>query len=450
MARKRGSRLGRTDGRGLVILLALILVWVWGGAAVAEDAPPVLTLRECVDTALEKSPAMMSADQTLVGAEWQRKKAYTGFLPTFKVDYSYVRLDEAPTSTVMGVTSDRGTRDNYSLDASITQPLFTGFALTSQYELSKLGLNVAEIAKVQTRMDVILQAKEGYFGLLQAEKALEVAQQSVKQLTAHLDVARSFYQVGMVPKNHVLQAEVRLAQAVQNEIIVEHQRRYALAALNTLLRRDMDAPVRLEDILSYKPFGKGLDEAIKTGLGSRPEVQLARRQIEVNEQKVTAAKSGYYPSVSLRYTYTKEGDKWNVDGSPYHDANAWNIAAVASWNFWEWGRTRDEVQVNRTEVSKAGHALTQVQDAVQLEVKRSYLAMEAAEKNIQVATKALEQAEENYRMNEERYREQVATFTEVMDAETLLTSARTNYVSALYQFNLAVATLERAMGLDQY
>ena len=88
----------------------------------------------------------------------------------------------------------------------------------------------------------------------------------------------------------------------------------------------------------------------------------------------------------------------------------------------------------------------QVEDGIRLEVNRSYISMKEAEKNIPVARKAVEQAEENYRMNEARYRSQVGTSTDVLDASTLLASARLNYYNALYGYHLAQAALERAMG----
>jgi outer membrane protein len=60
----------------------------------------------------------------------------------------------------------------------------------------------------------------------------------------------------------------------------------------------------------------------------------------------------------------------------------------------------------------------------------------------------VESAEENFRISKERYREQVATATEVLDAQTRLTRARTNHTRALAVFNVAVARLIRAMGIE--
>jgi len=63
--------------------------------------------------------------------------------------------------------------------------------------------------------------------------------------------------------------------------------------------------------------------------------------------------------------------------------------------------------------------------------------------------KAIEQAEENFRINEERYKEHVATSTDVIDAQTLLTRSKSDYYNALSNYNIAMATLERSMGIEQ-
>ena len=70
------------------------------------------------------------------------------------------------------------------------------------------------------------------------------------------------------------------------------------------------------------------------------------------------------------------------------------------------------------------------------------------EKQILVAATAIVQAEENFRINTERYREQVGTSTEVIDAQTLLTKARSDRHNALGDFNISRARLERATGVS--
>ena len=83
----------------MVVLIALTLP---GPAAVraAETSPEVMTLPQCIEIALEKSPAVESADQEVVRAEWQKKKAFTGYLPKIGLQYSYTQIDHPPTTTI--------------------------------------------------------------------------------------------------------------------------------------------------------------------------------------------------------------------------------------------------------------------------------------------------------------------------------------------------------------
>ncbi|MEW5724361.1 MAG: TolC family protein [Thermodesulfobacteriota bacterium] len=425
-----------------------------GGADPAEPDNHIFTLNECLVRALRRNPALRSAALDVEAARLAKEQAFTSFLPSLSLTYSYTRLDEDPYSsglTIPGLVtlppSQAGDRDNYELTGTITQPLFTGFASTSQYRLAQLGLNVAEIARDQAAMDMVLRVKQAYFGMLEAKKSLEVAEQSVKQLEAHLEMTKSFFDVGLVPKNQVLQAEVQLAQSVQQKTLAEHGLMYARSALNTLMQRPMDAPLEVEDVLVHKPLGKSLEECLAAAQVRRPEILATQRQIRMKEYGIMLAKSGHYPTVSLMYNKVKKGDTWEVEGGRYHEGDSWNFMALATWRLWEWGRTDKEVQKKEAEHRQARSTLVQVQDAVQLEVKQAYLNLQAAEKNITVGKKAVEQAEENFRMAQERYKEQVAPATDVIDAETLLTHARTNYYRALYDYNLAVAVLERAMGL---
>jgi len=108
------------------------------------------------------------------------------------------------------------------------------------------------------------------------------------------------------------------------------------------------------------------------------------------------------------------------------------------------------VREKETRLVQTKDAKVQVEDGISLEVKDAHLRLTEARDKIDVAKLAIEQAEENFRINQERFKEQVATATDVLDAQTLLTQARTNYYNALSDYNIARAKLERAMGVITY
>ncbi len=77
-------------------------------------------------------------------------------------------------------------KNNYQWQATITQPIFTGYALTSAYELAKLGIDQSKIDLELEKLDLALKVKEAYFNILKADKAVGVAKSAVESLEAHL------------------------------------------------------------------------------------------------------------------------------------------------------------------------------------------------------------------------------------------------------------------------
>ncbi|MBW2039601.1 MAG: TolC family protein [Deltaproteobacteria bacterium] len=430
------------------LLVSLFFILTLSPSFGEEDIPP-LTLHESIEIALQRSPTVKAAKAAIKEAEFRRRAAISDFLPQVSTQYSYTRLDEEPAFSIpsMGIRTTVGNRDVYDWTSTVTQPIFTGGALINSYLLAKLGVDTAKVELEMTRLDLILQVKEAYYGVLKAEKFLEVAEQAVRQLESHHKVAKAFFDVGMIPKNDLLQVEVQLAQTRQDLIKAQNGLAVARAVFNTLLRRLLDEEVKLVEVLQYRPIQVDLEAYTEEAYRKRPEIKAAELGIKSAKRGVGLAASGLFPQVSVLYNYERQGDDPSVSGSRYKpDEDSWNVMALAQWNIWDWGKTWWGVGENKAKVFQAECALQEAKDGVRLEVKEAYLNLKEAEKKIRVAEKAVSQADENFRINEERYKGQVATSTDVLDALTLLTQARTNYHAALSDYNIARARLKRAIG----
>jgi outer membrane protein len=437
--------------RGILSLLIVLLSCAL--AASENTGTERLTLEKSIETALERSVIIHSAREDVKASEAGKKKALTSFLPTLSTSYTYARLNETPEAPLfdlssMGMkTAPVGTKDNYTWEMELAQPIFTGGALVNSYEINSIELDISRIGETATIQDIVLEVRNGYFNILKAKRILEVAQQSTDQLKAHRDTAQSFYDVGIIPKNDLLYAEVQLANGQQELVRAENALQMAVAKFNMVLRRDIGLPLEVEDILTYRPFEKNFDECLKLGLKKRPEIRIYELRNEQAKSAVKLAKSDFFPSLNFVANYSKYGDDPGVKGSEYQDQEDWYVAAVANWNFWEWGRTKHSVDANKSREKQAMDALIIIKDQVALQINNAYLLLKEAEKRIIVTEKAIEQAEENFRINGERYREQVATSTDVIDAQTLLTKTKSDYYNALSDYNIALGKLERSMGI---
>jgi outer membrane protein len=434
-----------------------LILWtvVSTGVAWAQETQTPLTLEESIKIAMERSLTVHSAVVGIEGSEFRRKEAITNFLPLWTGQYSYNKwsypyiignLGGNLTGLAQTVNSNV-----YNFNTTVNQPLFTGGFNMATYRAAKLGVDLSKESLETAKQDLILNVRVGYFTILRAEKFLAVAEQQVKNFEAQLEVTQAFFDVGIVPKNDVLLAEVNLANARQSLVKAANDLATAKASFNILLRREVSTPFEVVDILLHKAFPLSFEQSLEEALRVRPEVKTAQLSIDQAKESVKIARSGFFPTISLAGNYSRSSDWWTLEnGLQKITSERWTVEALATFTLWNWGNTAFKVGENKVKVTQAEDSKNQTIDSITLEVKNDYLNMQVAEKNINTAEKSIEQAEENLRMNEERYKYQVATQTDVVNAVTLLAQARVNYYGALSDFNVAKAQLERAMGRRMY
>ena len=431
---------------GFLILLPAFI------AAEADDGR--FNLSQTIEAALKANLGLQRSKDEIDAATATRSARATEFFPTLNARYGYIKRDN-PTTQALGTQGGQvadvltNPEDEYNFVTSFSQPIFTGFALYNQYKIADLGLDIAEFTEKLTRQDVILDAKNAYFLILKAQKLMDVADETVKQIAAQKEVAENMYQVGMSPLNDLLQSQVQLANAKQALITAKNNLDLTKSQFNTLLRRQVNSPVSVVDILDFTPWEYDIDYCLALAEELRLEIEVADLEIKIAEKDYKLSQRDFYPSVNLVGTWTKRGTDWDVDGGEgIGDDSFWDIRATASWDFWQWGRTRFGVKEKLSRLSQAKLRKEQVLDNIALEVKQAYLKVQESHKNITTIEKAIEQAKENLRITEERYKEQVSTTTDVLVAQTLLTETMTNYYNALYDFKIAKAILYRGLGQE--
>ncbi len=430
----------------------LLTIWALG-AVLAWAAPPpaaggpVLDLPDCLRLALKRSHQVAASRQDLKKSHLAKKEAFTGFLPTLSTSYNWVYQGQVPTFNVASTAVPAATRNTYSWSTSLSQPVFTGFRLSSQYKLATLGLNLAQLELTLTKLDLVLQVTEAYFNFLTAQKAVEVAQAEVRGFSSQLRSVNDFYKVGIRPVNEVLRAKVQLANARQNLVRARGALRITQSRLNRLLVRPVNSPLAVRDLLFYRKWPITLKQAQDKARIARPEITAIMVRLRQADQRIRIAKSEYYPSLGVGLTSTMQSESADLGSSDFHDRWSWQITGGLTWNFFEFGRTRHRVGQQKAEKLRIKALRRDLLDQISLQVKEAHIFLRESERNISTARTAVVQARENLRITRARFEEQLTTNTEVLDAQTLLTQAQNNYFQALGTYHLARARLLRAMGL---
>lgn len=404
-----------------------------------------LSLEDSIALAVSNNPLIKAQDEQVRASLMEKRSSFSDMLFSVDLGYTYARFDEEPSITLPadlgGQIIPMGTRDNYNFSVEVTQPLFTGGALYNAYRIAANNYRVAGLDRQQEIRDLKLRVIEAYYGIVEAREILDVARSSAASIKAHLDVANAFFNQGMIPKNDLLEAQVRYAESLQNVIIAENAVRLGESGLNTLLGRSISSPVDILEEIPMPELEKSLDEAYDTALEQRSEIRVTRLQVENAGKGVWIARAGYLPNVAATYEYEKIGEDPDVG-----DDDAWTVGVGLRWNVFDGGTSHFSVARQKAVRNRLNYLLQSLKDQVLLEVKNSYLSAEEARARTEVASQAIDQARENLRIQKDRYNLQVATTTNVLDAEALLGQARRNYISARADYATSLATLRSAMG----
>ncbi|MEW6218058.1 MAG: TolC family protein [Thermodesulfobacteriota bacterium] len=359
----------------------------------------------------------------------------------------YPGLGAAYTARHQPDASLLGPEGYFSYSLSLSQPVYRGEALVTTVDVRALEVDEARLNLGRTRQDVVRDVSAAYFELLRSGKVEAEAEQAVERLAAHVRDAQAFFDAGLIPKNDLLLSEVQLAQGRQDWARARLGTALARTRLNIFLLRPADQDLAVADILTYAPHNRTWEGVLALALERRAEIQAARVGVQRADKGITLADAPFRPAVTLSAQYLKQGDEPFASPYPSGPEEVKTVQASLEWHFWSWGQRDDARGQARQEWRQAEIAVDQIKDGVIVQVRQAFLALLEAEGNIGVTRKAIEQAEENYRLSQARYQAQLATSTEVLDAQTLLTQARTNYFNALYGYNRALVELDWACGV---
>ncbi len=411
-------------------------------AKIADDAAiPTqvsLNLPRTIDLALQNNHSVKSAQWTYEAAKAGVSQAAAAKNPSVGYEYNAKR------SSVNGQNAlQNGTSKSFGNQFAVTVPIYSAArdAAVEAARYTREGKGAALEAQYQTSK---LQAAKDYYGLIMNRNKVDIAQQSVRDYDAHLTNVNQQYAVGIVAKSDVLASKTSLAEAQTNLVSTKNAADIAESTLNKYIGLPVATKVETADReLGYAPYNVTLEQARAYAMLHRAELVEAAMAVKQAEENVNKAKAGHLPSVDGSLSKSWGGDSWSGTG----DSNSWTIGAGVTWSIWDGGATNESIKVQKANLEAAKEANLEQIDAVALQVHQAYLDMKAAEQTINSTRVAVEQGQENVRLDTLRYRAGVGINLDVLDAETKLSTARNNYVDALYNYNIAVATLEQAMGV---
>jgi len=406
--------------------------------AVVLAAPVELSLDDSIALALMNNPTIKIANADKETANWGISAAKGAKLPSVSVTHS----DKRSGSPGSALNPNGSVGDNFSNNISLKMPIYSGGGIEAQIEQARLNLKINDVGVDKSRQQVKLDATAGYFSILSAQNSLKVSQESVDMMAEHLKNVQAQYSVGVVAKSDVLRSEVELVNNQQNLIKAQNAYDLAVSKLNNIIGLPLDTDVKLKDELKTGTYALSLDDSIKYAMVHRPDVAQADYNIDIAKQGVKVAESGKLPSVSF-----SANQGWADSTFPGTKDTGWSIGLMSTWTPFDSGVTNAKIKQSDSNLTKAKLQAQQAKDGYQLEVRQYYLSMNEANKRIGATQVAVEKAQEDYKIAGVRYSAGVGTNSDVIDAQVAMTTAKNNYIQAMYDYNTSKANLDKAMGI---
>lgn len=406
-------------------------------AAAPEAAAMDIDLKGAVTTAIQNNRDITIAELKLRDAEADVSAAAAKKNPS--VSYSWQR-NQYPTQHVAGTQSSN---HGYSQGINVSWPIWTFGKVEGAIDAARYQKNIADLNVYKTEADTKLAAVQAYYQYLEAIKLAEVQAQSVTDYASHLNNVQQQFDAGIVAKLDVLSSNVSLANAKQKSIAADNTRDVAEANLNNIMRIPMNTTLNPLDKNFPEPeFDLTMEQAILMAQKYRWELVEADYGVKAAEASLRSAKAGYLPTVSVGGGYS-----WKEASVTAVDKDDWAVQGGLSWSLWDGGATQASVKKADAAVKTAQETLLQAREKIELEVRQDYLNVLSYKEQIRAAEASVAQAEEAYKIATVRYSSGVGINLDVLDAELALNTARTNYITALYNYNIGLATLEHAMGV---
>ncbi len=432
-----------------------------------------LTLDECINIALQRNVSVANARYSLDLARQNVWSAWGDWLPQFSTSMSY-NYNEQGGASQFAFTSPISRR--YTRSIGFQQTLFRWGGNWFNVKNSLLQRKADEHRLSQSELETIDLVKNYYFLALKNRGLLQVAEQSVESAEQNLRLVQARFDLGSANQSELLKAKV---QSLSNRASLEQSRRnraVSLAQLNNAMNRLANVPLELDARADTIGVAITFAEALNFADEHHPKIMAARADLQAARYNKLIAKTNYLPTVSIGgsrsfsagsskdwfRSHTREWVWVNQDPcTPCSQDYALvpNDVKLGSWSFGvslSWPIPFFDGFSRKTSHSraKAGHKLAKLElestvNGVSLDIQTALLDIHNARANLILFDESLRSAEEDLEIAQERYNLGAATVLDLLDAEENLAYASNQFVSAKFDFNLAVSALYKAMGKRQ-
>lgn len=426
-------------------------------APATTQESPSITLQQAVSIAIEKNPQRKAALAEMRVAAAEIDAARSNVLPRISFSETATRSDDPVYVFGSKLRQQRFTSVDFELNLLNTPlpygnfatrfdgawTLFDSFATWHSIGRAREMKNAAAHQLDRTDQEIIFRVVNSYYGVLLAQKRLEVAEQSLNTAQAILDRSKNRYESGIVVQSDYLSSQVRLAMRKEESIRARNDLAFARAQLATAMGLPAATELNPAETLAEKSFPVvSIEEAEKHAEQMRPDLSALRSQESAQEQSVAIAKSSFGPRVSAFADWEADNPAFVAAGG----GNNWSAGLQLQVDLFAGGAKRAELSRQRALQDNISAEKETAANEIRLEVRRAYYDFDSARQQIDVARASAAESQEGLRINQNRYGSGLATITDLLAAEDATRLSQMDYWQAVYRYHTSYASLQLATG----
>jgi outer membrane protein len=330
--------------------------------------------------------------------------------------------------------------DNYRAAVSFEQPLFDR-ATSANVRAASIGHDMATLGQRLVDHDLTSAVTEAFGGVLSAAARSRVAAATLEAARADRKLAVDRRDAGRVTDADVLQLELYLTRALEQQVQATLDERIARARLNQLLHEPLSTTFTLDSTPPSIAVENDNPAALENeALRNRPEVAIARLQERLADATIDAARAAFLPHVAAQGGWELNGGTWSSRSS------SWVAGVVARVNVFNGFADKARLAEAHAQARRQAFERDKAETMVRLDVQIALARLEAARASEVVGRAAADRARESRRIVRDRYESGLTDAATLMHSADAVQLADAQQTAARVNILTATANLQRALG----
>ena len=412
------------------------------------------TLEDCIQISIDEKKTVLSADIGVVSASKGLKASYSGVLPSVQATgasgVNYFPWQESVNINFEEFTLDT-TRTNhfntFSAGIAVNQVIYDGGRSWNQIKQAKTNLDIAKYNQRAIKTQVIEKVIRSYYGLLQAQKLLDVSEKNLEMSVQQVSLVKKQFDLGVVKRTDLLKAEVAQGQARVDML----NKKTNLQNARRILFNDMGLQDFGQEIIAAEkewqaPQIPSSAELLRILKNENPSLLISKSRINLGDLSYRLTRGLRLPSFNSNINYSANGQTSNELVDAF--TNDWNLGINLSVSIPIYVGNSLSLQQQQARLSQqqAEHSYTVLLNdlRVQAELIRETLGNYA--EIIPLNQSVVSSAEEDLKLVRERYSLGSATILEVLDAQVSLIRSNSNLINIIHDARVQEASLKAVLG----